>query len=91
MQANRQRDESIFVAFLQILHLTAHTLRTLSVDFESRWKIIPARLDAGLSAMRIRLMPMLVSLTIGYYALFHSEVDESLFLQEKSGRRCYQS
>ena len=76
MQANRQRDESIFVAFLQILHLTAHTLRTLSVDFESR----------RLSTMRIRLMPMLVSLTIGYYALFHSEVDESLFLQEKSGR-----
>ena len=75
MQANRQRDESIFVVFLQILHLTAHTLRTLSVDFESR----------RLSTMRIRLMPMLVSLTIGYYALFHSEVDESLFLESADG------
>ena len=77
MQINRRRDESLFAAFLQILHLTAHTLLTLNVDFQSRWKIVPAQFGAGL-----RSLPMLTSLTVEYFALFHSEVDESLFLMD---------
>jgi hypothetical protein len=84
MQTNRRRDESIFTAFLQILHLTAHTLQTLNVDFDSGWKIVPAQLDAGVFVPRIRSMPALSSLTVAYYALFHSEVDESLFLEDET-------
>jgi hypothetical protein len=83
MQTNRRRDESIFTAFLQILHITASTLRTLNVDFETRWKIIPARFDAGQDFVPIRSLPLLTSLTVRYYALFHSEVDESLFVDNQ--------
>jgi hypothetical protein len=84
MQTNRRRDESIFAAFLQILHLTAHTLRTVDVDFDSRWKIIPPHLNAGIPISLMRPMPALTSLTVAYYALFHSEVDQSLFLEEET-------
>jgi hypothetical protein len=80
MQTNRHRDESIFTAFLQILHFTAPTLRTLNVEFESKWKIIPAHVDTGVDFVPIRSLPLLTSLTVRYYALFHSEVDESLFV-----------
>ncbi|KIM80549.1 hypothetical protein PILCRDRAFT_9377, partial [Piloderma croceum F 1598] len=83
MQTNRHRDESIFTAFLQILHFTAPTLRTLNVNFESRWKIIPAHVNAGLDFVPIRSLPLLTSLTVRYYALFHSEVDESLFVDNQ--------
>jgi hypothetical protein len=83
MQTNRHRDESIFTAFLQILHFTAPTLRTLNVEFESRWKIIPAHFDAGVDFLPIRSLPLLTSLTVRYYALFHSEVDESLFVDNQ--------
>jgi hypothetical protein len=82
MQTNRHRDETIFIAFQQILRLIADSLRTLNVDFESRWKIIPAHLDDRVSVARIQSMPMLTSLKVAYYALFHSDVDESMFLEE---------
>jgi hypothetical protein len=78
MQTNRRRDESIFVALLQMLHLIAPTLRALHVDFESRWKIIPACLEIDFEP--IRAFPVLSSLTLRYFALFHAEVDESMFL-----------
>jgi hypothetical protein len=85
MQTNRRRDDAIFIAFLQILHLTSATLQTLHMDFQ-RWKIFPAPLDVGISAWRIRSMPVLRELTVQYYALlFHAEMDVSLFLDDQGG------
>jgi hypothetical protein len=83
MQTHRSRDEAIFVTSLQILHLSL-TLQTLHMDFQSRW-IIPAHLNVGVSAWRIRLMPVLRELTVHYYALFHAEVDDGLFLDDEGG------
>jgi hypothetical protein len=61
------------------------------MNFESRWKIIPAHFDIALSIVRIRSLPNLVSLRVGYSALFHSSVDESLFMDDddvdESGER----
>jgi hypothetical protein len=85
MQTNRRRDEAIFIASLQILHLTSSTLQSLHMNFQSRWKIIPAHLDVGISTWRIRSMPMLRELTVQYFALFHATVEESLFFEDEGG------
>jgi hypothetical protein len=85
VQTNRRRDDAVFVAFLQILHLTSATLQTLHMDFQ-RWKIFPAPLDVGISAWKIPSMPVLRELTVQYYALlFHAEMDVSLFLDDQGG------
>jgi hypothetical protein len=80
MQINRRQDETIFVASLQILHLTSATLQTLYIDFQSMWQLIPAHLDEWSSAWRIRSMPVLRELTMRYGTQFDDEMDESLFM-----------
>ena len=79
IQTNRRRDEAVFIASLQILHLTSATLQTLHMNFQSRWKIIPVHFDVGIS------MPMLRELTVRYHSPFHVEVDESSFLDDEGG------
>ena len=81
LQTNRRQDETVFIASLQILHLTSATLQTLNIDFQSMWQLIPKHLDTEPSAWRVHSMPVLRELTVRYGELDEGvEMDWTLFL-----------